>query len=63
MGVYKEVLKPIPKQVSAEMLKSDLERYKNAAIELGADAAEIIPTSYVHVDERVRPQMFRAALS
>lgn len=58
MEVYKEVLKPIPKRVSEEMLKSDLERYKNTAIELGADAAEIIPTSYVHVDERVRLKCF-----
>ena len=58
MSVYKEAIKPIPKRVSEAVLKSDLDRYKNAAIELGADAAEIIPASYVHVDERVRLKCF-----
>lgn len=37
-----------------DVVREDLERFKLKALELGATAAEIIPASYVVVEERVR---------
>jgi predicted metal-binding protein len=47
----------IPK-VSEGTLQADLERYRQKALELGASAAEVIPASWVVVDERVRLKCF-----
>lgn len=44
----------IREEVPEEILKTDLERYKQKAIELGASQAESIPARWVEVDERVR---------
>ena len=40
-------------QVSAEELKLDLEDFKKKAMELGATDAQLIPASYITIDERV----------
>ena len=45
--------KPSPRGDKFEELKSDLIRIQEQAIELGADAAEIVPASSVVVQERV----------
>ena len=44
----------ISMQVADEVLKEDLENYKQQAIKLGASQAEVIPVHWVQVDERVR---------
>ena len=44
----------ISAQVTEEILKADLERYKQKVLELGASQAEVIPAQWVQVDERVR---------
>ena len=44
----------VPKTVSDEALRADLERYRRKALELGAADAKVIPASWVVVDERVR---------
>lgn len=54
--------------VPEEVLKADLARYKQMAVEWGAAAAEIIPTNYISIDERVRlkcvvPRCLRAGES
>ena len=54
METESRVAKPVLTEVTEEKLSADLERYKQRALELGASAAEIIPGSYVSVDERVR---------
>jgi predicted metal-binding protein len=41
-------------EAAAETLTEDLERYRQAALELGATSAKIIPAHWVTVDERVR---------
>lgn len=41
-------------EVTEEILRLDLERYKQKAIELGASQAEVIPARWVEIDERVR---------
>jgi predicted metal-binding protein len=41
-------------EVAEKTLMADLERYQQAAVELGATAAKIIPASWVIVDERAR---------
>jgi predicted metal-binding protein len=41
-------------EVAEETLMEDLERYRQAALELGAAQAKIIPASWAVVDERVR---------
>jgi predicted metal-binding protein len=50
------VIKPrkIPDKVSEESLQSDLERYRNMALEKGATETKIITTDQVIVDARVR---------
>jgi len=54
METESRVAKPVLTEVTEGKLSADLERYKQKALELGASAAEIIPGSYVSVDERVR---------
>ena len=44
----------IPSQVAVEVLKKDLEDFRQRALEMGASMAEIIPAGWVVVDERVR---------
>jgi len=44
----------IPTQVSEEVLKADLENYRQKALQLGASQATVIPANWVEVDERVR---------
>lgn len=44
----------IPTQVSEEILKADLEKYRQKALQFGASQAEIIPAQWVEIDERVR---------
>ena len=41
-------------KVSVEKLSFDLASFRQKALELGADEAEIIPAAWVEVDERVR---------
>ena len=41
-------------EAAEETLMGDLERYRQAALELGATSAKIIPAHWVIVDERVR---------
>lgn len=41
-------------EIAEKTLMADLERYRQAALELGATSAEIIPAHWVTVDERVR---------
>lgn len=48
----------VPREVSEETLRADIERYKEIALELGASACEIIPADWVSVDERVRLKCF-----
>jgi len=44
----------ISTEVTEELLKKDLENYRQQAIELGASEAVVIPAQWVQVDERVR---------
>lgn len=44
----------IPLNVPLETLRRDLEKFKLKALDLGASMAEIIPSGWVEVDERVR---------
>jgi len=48
------VIRRISVEISKEILKTDLERYKQKALELGVTQAEVIPAQWVQVDERVR---------
>src|SRR5512139_3038905 len=41
-------------QTPEDILKRDLEAFKQEAFELGASMAEIIPAEWVEIDERVR---------
>ncbi|OIO03561.1 hypothetical protein COY52_11675 [Candidatus Desantisbacteria bacterium CG_4_10_14_0_8_um_filter_48_22] len=41
-------------KVSKEQLKKDLEKYRKAAIDLGAKAAKVVPAYFVAFDDRVR---------
>lgn len=52
------MVRAFSKAVPEETLKADLEHYKQQALELGAAAAEIIPSDWVSVDERVRMKCF-----
>ena len=47
------MLRRIVDETSEEMLRSDLERYRQKAVELGATDARIIRSSDVVVDPRV----------
>lgn len=53
MEAEKIAIRPMLTEVTKEDLAVDLESYKRKALELGASAAEIIPSSSVLVDERV----------
>jgi len=53
METESEMIKPMIAEIAEEKLNADLERYKHSALELGASASEIIPGSYVSIDERV----------
>jgi predicted metal-binding protein len=53
MEAEKMATRPMLTEVRKESLAADLESYRRKALELGASAAEIIPSSYVLVDERV----------
>jgi len=50
----KGVARLIPLVISEATLTTDLERYRQKAIELGASQAKIIPAGWVQIDERVR---------
>jgi predicted metal-binding protein len=43
----------ITMDMSAALLEGDLERYREKALELGADKAKVIRVDEIHVDERV----------
>lgn len=45
-------------EIPLEVLKKDLESFRQRALELGASLAEIIPANWVEVDERVRLKCF-----
>ncbi len=47
-------VRAVPAQVSEEILRADLENYKQKALQLGASQAVIIPAQRVEIDERVR---------
>ncbi len=53
MGVQKQTRKPSLRTAKEEALRKDLERFREKALEFGASAAEVIPASYVVVEERV----------
>ena len=48
-----EVRKPSSRTLKEEDILKDLERFREKALEFGASAAEVIPASYVVVEERV----------
>jgi predicted metal-binding protein len=54
MTTRKTIIRPFVTEVSEEDLMADLNIFQQKALELGADAAEIIQTSQIVVDERVR---------
>jgi len=54
MTVKKTVARPFVIKVPEERLMTDLETFREKALELGAAAAEIIRASQIVVDERVR---------
>ncbi|MBM4447483.1 MAG: DUF2284 domain-containing protein [Chloroflexi bacterium] len=54
MTAKKTAARPFVIKVPEEMLMTDLESFRQQALELGATAAEIIRASQIVVDERVR---------
>jgi predicted metal-binding protein len=52
--VQKGPSKLISIQVPDEVLAGDLERFRQKALEFGASMAEVIPVSWIDIDERVR---------
>ncbi len=46
-------VRAVPAQVREEVLRADLENYKQKALQLGASQAVIIPAQRVEIDERV----------
>lgn len=54
MATERKAPRPLGKLVTGETLATDLERYRQLALERGASAAAAIPAAYVDVDERVR---------
>ncbi len=44
----------IPRRMAPEQVKKNLESYRKLALEMGAEAAVVVPASAVRVDERVR---------
>ncbi len=59
MVAQKETRRPSSRTMKEEVLRKDLERFRQKAPEFGASAAEVIPASYVVVDERVRMKCFQ----
>ena len=54
MVPQKQGARPLGKGIDDETLKSDLERYRSLALELGASDAVVVPASHIALDERVR---------
>jgi len=54
MAIRKVSIRPFATKVPEETLIADLKSFREKALELGAAAAEIIPSSQIVVDERVR---------
>jgi predicted metal-binding protein len=54
MTTPKEMPRALGKIVDEKIVKADLERYRQMALELGASGAAIIPSSDIIVGERVR---------
>lgn len=52
------MVRRIVENISDEILQTDLEKYRQKAIELGATDAEIIPIDLILIDERVRAKCF-----
>src|SRR3990172_10341739 len=46
--------RPIPARVDDAALEADLQRYRQLALDCGASGVEVVPASWVTVDERVR---------
>jgi predicted metal-binding protein len=46
--------RPFGRQLNQKKIQSDLKRYRNLAIQLGASGAVVVPADHVSVDERVR---------
>ncbi len=53
-GGGKGISRAISTQVVEEILRADLENYRQMALQLGASEVEITPAQWVQVDERVR---------
>lgn len=53
-GGGKGIPRAISTQVVEEILRADLENYRQVALQLGASEVEITPAQWVQVDERVR---------
>jgi predicted metal-binding protein len=47
-------VRPIPARVDEAALETDLERYRQVALDAGASGVEVVPANWVTVDERVR---------
>jgi predicted metal-binding protein len=54
MNIKEIKIKPVPAQVSEEVLKQHLKKYCSKVIEKGAVDAKVIPAEMVLVDERAR---------
>ena len=54
MTAQPEMLRPLGKTPGDDILRGDLQRYRELALHLGASGAEVIPAEHVTVDERVR---------
>ena len=54
MGAEKATRQASSRTLKEEGVRQDIERFKEKAVELGASAAEIIPSSAIVVEERVR---------
>ena len=50
----RETVKAILEQVTDKALRANLGKYRGKALELGASRAEIIPSEWAQIDERVR---------
>lgn len=53
MEISKQIRRPSSRTVKKGILKKDLISFREKALELGASAAQVIPSSYVVVQERV----------
>jgi predicted metal-binding protein len=54
MTAQRSVPRALGRTVSEETARSDLDRYRELALEWGASEAEIVPANSVTIDERVR---------